>query len=61
MFQPPLTVINQDPRKMGQLAIALLLEMIDNNVTGKPADINIGEEFLWKKSILRKEKSNKKL
>jgi LacI family transcriptional regulator len=54
MFQPPLTVINQDPRKMGQLAIALLLDMIDNNVTGKPADIKIEEGFLWKKSLLRK-------
>lgn len=61
MFQPPLAVINQDPRKMGQLAIALLLDMIDNNVPGKPADINIEEEFLWKKSLLRKEKSSKKL
>jgi LacI family transcriptional regulator, galactose operon repressor len=61
MFQPPLTVINQDPRKMGQLATALLLDMIDNNITGKPADINIEEEFLWKKSLFRKEKSNKKL
>jgi LacI family transcriptional regulator len=61
MFNPPLTVINQDPRKMGKQSIALLFNMIDNNVTGKPADINIEEEFLWKKSILRKGKSNKKL
>jgi LacI family transcriptional regulator len=60
MFQPPLTVINQDPRKMGQQATALLFDMIDNNSAGRPAEINIGEEFLWKKSIIRKEKSNKK-
>jgi LacI family transcriptional regulator len=59
MFQPPLTVINQDPRKMGKLAIALLFDMIDKTVHGKPADIKISEEFLWKKSILDKEKSNK--
>jgi LacI family transcriptional regulator len=55
MFLPPLTVINQNPRKMGQQAIALLMDIIDNNVSGKPADINIEEEFLWKKSIHRKE------
>jgi LacI family transcriptional regulator len=61
MFQPPLTVINQDPRKMGQEAIALLLDMIDKNVSGKPVDIKIEEEFLWKKSIYRKENNNKKL
>lgn len=54
MFQPPLTVINQDPRKMGQQAIALLLGMIDKNVSGKIPDINIEEEFLWKGSILKK-------
>jgi len=54
LFNPPLAVINQDPRKMGQLATGLLLDMIDNNVSGKPADINIGDEFLWKESILKK-------
>lgn len=54
MFQPPLAVINQDPRKMGQQAIALLLDMIDKNVSGKISDINIEEEFLWKGSILKK-------
>lgn len=58
MFQPPLTVINQNPRKMGQQAITLLFEMVDKKVHGKPADLIIEEEFLWKKSILTKEKIN---
>ena len=46
MFQPPLTVINQDPRKMGQQAISLLFDLIDNKVKGKPDDINLKVEFL---------------
>jgi LacI family transcriptional regulator len=61
MFQPPLTIINQDPRMMGRQATELLLDMIENKATGTPDDINIKEEFLWKKSILRKGKSNKKI
>jgi LacI family transcriptional regulator len=61
MFQPPLTVINQDPRKMGRQAIALLLDMIDNKIIRKPSDIYIEEEFLWKKSLLRKVKGRRKL
>jgi LacI family transcriptional regulator len=56
MFQPSFAVINQDPRKMGQQAIALLLDMIDKNVSGKISDIIIEEEFLWKGSILKKRK-----
>jgi LacI family transcriptional regulator len=56
MFKPPLTVINQDPRKMGQLAIAVLFDMIDKKVHGRPADIKISEEFLWKKSIIKKKR-----
>jgi LacI family transcriptional regulator len=57
MFRPPLTIINQDPRKMGQKAIMLLFDMIENKVTGKPDDINLNVEFLWRESIHRKEKS----
>jgi DNA-binding LacI/PurR family transcriptional regulator len=59
MFQPPLTIINQDPRKMGQQAISLLLDVIENKISGRPDDIIIKEEFLWKESILRKEENNK--
>lgn len=58
MFQPPFTVINQDPRKMGHQAVALLFDMIDKKTNSNPADIKIGEDFLWKNSILTKEKIN---
>lgn len=57
LFQPPLTIINQDPRKMGQKAIALLMDMIDNKSAGNVANVVIKEEFLWRKSIYRKEKN----
>ena len=51
LFQPPLTIINQDPRKMGQKAISLLLDMIDNKSAGNVVNVVIKEEFLWRKSI----------
>jgi LacI family transcriptional regulator len=54
MFQPSLTIINQDPRTMGQQAISLLLDVIENKISGRPDDIIIKEEFFWKESILRK-------
>ena len=57
LFNPPLALINQDPRKMGKHAAGLLIDMIEKRVTGKPADIKIKEEFLWKNSIIRKEKT----
>jgi LacI family transcriptional regulator len=53
LFNPSLALINQDPRKMGKHAAALLIDMIERRVTGKPADIKIKEEFLWKDSIVR--------
>jgi DNA-binding LacI/PurR family transcriptional regulator len=60
LFQPPLTIINQDPRKMGQKAISLLLDMIDNKSPGNVVNVVINEEFLWRKSIHRNEKNYKK-
>jgi hypothetical protein len=46
MFQPTLAAVNHDPWKMEPQAIALLLEMIENKISGKPADIIIEENFL---------------
>jgi LacI family transcriptional regulator len=60
LFQPPLTIINQDPRKMGQQAIALLLDLIDNKSGAKPENVILNEEFLWRKSILKIEEKGKK-
>ena len=51
MFNPPLAVINQDPREMGRLSAKTLIDKINNNSKGKPVHIKIDEEFLWRKSI----------
>jgi LacI family transcriptional regulator len=51
MFNPPLAVINQDPREMGRLSVKALIDEINNNSGGKPVRIKIDEEFLWRKSV----------
>ena len=53
-FDPQLTVINQDPRKMGMEAIKLLIDEIENKTKGGRRKIFIEEEFLWRKSVKRK-------
>jgi LacI family transcriptional regulator len=52
-FDPQMTIINQDPRKLAIEAIKILINEIDN----KPKYHNkilIEEEFLWRKSVKRK-------
>jgi LacI family transcriptional regulator len=53
-LDPQLTVINQDPRKIGNAAMKLLLDEIEEK---SPPGITviIDEEFLWKKSVKRKD------
>jgi LacI family transcriptional regulator len=53
IFNPPLAVINQDPRKMGRLSAKTLIDEINNKSIGKASRIRIEEEFLWKKSLKR--------
>jgi DNA-binding LacI/PurR family transcriptional regulator len=53
IFNPPLAVINQDPRKMGRISAQTLIDEINNKSIGKPVRISIEEEFLWKKSLKR--------
>jgi LacI family transcriptional regulator len=55
-FDPQLTVINQDPRKMGLEAIKLLINEIENKAKNCQIIIFIEEELLWKKSVKRKGK-----
>jgi LacI family transcriptional regulator len=55
-FDPQLAVINQDPRKMGQEAIRLLINEIEKKSKGGKSKIFIEEEFLWRKSVKRKVK-----
>jgi LacI family transcriptional regulator len=53
-FNPPLAVINQDPRKMGRLSAQTLIEEINQGKSAKPVTLKIEEEFLWKGSLKRK-------
>ena len=55
-FDPQLTVINQDPRKIGTEAVKLLINEIENVAKGGKSKIYIQEEFLWRKSVKRKVK-----
>jgi len=53
-FTPPLSIINQNPRKIGLAATNMLIEKIANKNIDKTDQITIEEEFLWNDSILRK-------
>jgi LacI family transcriptional regulator len=53
-FDPQLTVINQDPRKMGLEAVKLLINEIEKKTKSDKSIIYIEEEFLWRKSVRRK-------
>jgi len=55
-FDPQLTVINQDPRKMGLEAITLLINEIEKKTKHGQGIIYIEEEFLWRKSVKQKVK-----
>jgi LacI family transcriptional regulator len=57
LFNPPLAVINQDPRLMGVRATRQLISEI-NGISKGGARILIGEEFIWDKSV-RLKNSNK--
>jgi LacI family transcriptional regulator len=52
-FDPQLTVINQDPRKMGLEACKLLINEIEKKISGGQTRMLIEEEFLWRKSVKR--------
>jgi LacI family transcriptional regulator len=51
LFNPKLTVINQDPRKMGRLAAQKLIDEISNGKRAKPLMTMIKEDFFWKESL----------
>lgn len=53
-FTPSLSVINQNPRKLGSTATYMLIDLIENRNTGKSKQMVIKEEFQWNESILRK-------
>jgi DNA-binding LacI/PurR family transcriptional regulator len=55
-FDPQLTVINQDPRKMGIEAIKLIIKEIEEGTKRNKSRILIEEEFLWRRSVKCNEK-----
>jgi LacI family transcriptional regulator len=55
-FDPQLTVINQDPRKMGFEAARLLISEVEGVTKKGSSKIFIEEEFLWRKSVKLKKK-----
>jgi LacI family transcriptional regulator len=52
-FDPPLSVINQDPRRIAVEAIKLLIDEIDSSgkKTSRKRTMCIEEEFLWRRSV----------
>lgn len=53
LFSPSLTIINQDPRKMGLVAVNTLIDEILEGPPRNPLSIVIEEDFQWKTSVLR--------
>ena len=54
LFSPTLSIINQDPRKMGGMAINQLIEEIQGASVNSHTQLLIEENFLWQTSILKK-------
>jgi len=54
LFSPSLTIINQDPRIMGQLAVNTLIDEILNESEQNKIEMVIEEDFQWKTSVLKK-------
>lgn len=55
MFSPPLSVIHQDPRKLGSAALEVLIDEMHEPRRNGPRKVIIEEEFMWNSSILKKE------
>jgi LacI family transcriptional regulator len=53
-FNPPLAVIDQDPRKMGRLSAQKLMDGIIHGKTTSPVILKIEEEFSWKASLKKR-------
>lgn len=55
LFSPTLSIINQDPRKMGRMATDLLIDQIQGISTLTISEILIGEDFQWDDSVLKRD------
>jgi len=54
LFSPTLSIINQDPRKMGRIAANLLIDEIQGISQNSPTEILIEVDFQWNTSILKR-------
>ena len=54
MFSPALSIIHQDPRKLGATALEALIGEIQNPRQNKPRNIIIEEKFIWNNSVIKK-------
>lgn len=55
LFSPTLSIINQDPRKMGRIAADLLIDEIQGVSQNSHTEILIEVDFQWNTSILKKQ------
>ncbi len=51
MFNPPLSIVSQDPRKMGQTALIALVDEIRATEKVPISEIRIAEDFIWNDSV----------
>jgi len=54
LFSPTLSIINQDPRKMGRIAANLLIDEIQGISQNSHTEILIEVDFQWNTSILKR-------
>jgi len=58
LFSPTLSIINQDPRKMGKIAANMLIDEIQGISTATCAQVLIEEDFQWNTSVKKIIQSN---
>ncbi|HJZ41032.1 MAG TPA: LacI family DNA-binding transcriptional regulator [Bacteroidales bacterium] len=54
LFSPTLSIITQDPRKMGNIAANMLIDEIQGISTSTKAQVLIEEDFQWNTSVLKR-------
>jgi LacI family transcriptional regulator len=54
LFSPTLSIINQDPRKMGKIAVNMLIDEIQGVSTSALSQVLIEEDFQWNTSVLKR-------
>jgi LacI family transcriptional regulator len=54
LFSPTLSIINQNPRKMGKMAANMLIDEIQGMSSTPNAEVLIEEDFQWNTSVLKR-------